>query len=430
MGRAVTRVHQASNTINPALRPRLEALLSAGESMDFVARIHGFKGSLSASAIESFAAEAGIGRNALHTTTLPALKAANVVDFVLDSNGMVLEVQDFLGVTGNLIEQSFRVLQQLNPRADELAMLHSIEIASFAPLVRDQHLQQLHRRDFDDAAAETGLKLALATGLVSRIRSSDLNEDVIYSPYVWSSGHIDVAGFLRNLPPAERDALLGICEQASTRPGLALPSLSGTTPALFSAAQKVGLVQASTVKSTGESGSQTYVFSPTLEPDDDLLLTTEALNQRKLFVAHMLFGHERAKSSGGRIADPVTLTNALLNRGSVGPATNIGTDYHLLEAHGIVSVREDGNGRAYLELVKEEIVQGGLAWLQKSRSSTQSSIASVKLDRTPVEFMNPEQARASLGDQGAADELAASAILALRKELKSATRQDRPANFR
>ncbi|GAA4056646.1 hypothetical protein GCM10023065_01670 [Microbacterium laevaniformans] len=42
LGRAVTRVHQASRTIDPALRPRLESLLHAGEAMDFVARIHGF----------------------------------------------------------------------------------------------------------------------------------------------------------------------------------------------------------------------------------------------------------------------------------------------------------------------------------------------------------------------------------------------------
>ena len=430
LGRAVTRVHQASRTIDPALRPRLESLLHAGEAMDFVARIHGFSDPLSASALESFAVQAGIGRQSLHSTVLPALKAANVADFALDTQGVVIEVQEFLGVTGNLIEQSYRVLQQLDPTIDEIVTLHSIEVASFAPLTTTQHLDQLHRRGFNDQVSETGLNLALATGLTKRVNSVDLAEDVIYSPYVWESGQIEIASFLRGLPPGERDALLGICEQAAQHPGLALPLLAQPTPGVFGAAQKVGLVQAATVKSTGGSGAQTYVFSPTLESEDDRLTTTEALNQRKLFVAHMLFGHERAERSGGRIHDPVVLVRALLNRGSVGPASNISTDYHLLEAHGIVRVRETDHGRAYLELVKEEIVEGGLAWLQNSSTSAGTTDPTVNLLRAPGEFTNPEQTRAGAGDLGAADEIARSAILELRKELQRATRQDRPANPR
>ncbi|MBZ6373087.1 hypothetical protein [Microbacterium aurum] len=398
--------------------------------MDFVARIHGFKDPLSASALEAFAMQAGIGRQLFHGTLLPALKAANVVDYALDTDGVVVEVHEFLGVTGNLIDQSYRVLQQLHPSPEEVATLHSVEVASFAPLTASQHLEQLHRRGFADDVSELGLNLALATGLVRRIMSSELNEQVIFSPYVWESGQVEIAGFLRNLPPEERDALLGICEQAARQPGLALPSVVETTPGIFGAAQKVGLVQAATVKSTGGAGAQTYVFSPTIESDDDRFTTTEALNQRKLFVAHMLFGHERAERGGGRILDPVVLVRALLNRRSVGPASNISTDYHLLEAHGIVRVRDTGNGRAYLELVKEEIVQGGLSWLENTAASSGGQSPEVKLLQVPGEFRNPEQARAAMGDLGAADEIGRAAVLELRRELQRATRQDRPANLR
>ena len=102
----------------------------------------------------------------------------------------------------------------------------------------------------------------------------------------------------------------------------------------------------------------------------------------------------------------------------------------LLEAHGIVRVRETDHGRAYLELVKEEIVEGGLAWLQNSSTSAGTTDPTVNLLRAPGEFTNPEQTRAGAGDLGAADEIARSAILELRKELQRATRQDRPANPR
>ena len=95
-------------------------------------------------------------------------------------------------------------------------------------------------------------------------------------------------------------------------------------------------------------------FSPLLESEDDKALTTEALHQRKMFVAHILFGVEKARFGLGRIAHPTALVRRLSERGYVGPATNIGTDYHLLEAQGIVSVQAQDDGRAFLRMVKPE----------------------------------------------------------------------------
>jgi len=204
-----------------------------------------------------------------------------------------------------------------------------------------------------------------------------------------------------------------------------LPSLIGN-PQAVNSARKVGLLQAATVKSSATGAvAQTYVFSPLLETEDDKLLTTEALHQRKQFVAHILFGHEKAKAGGGRIIDPVVLVRALVNRGQVGPATNIGTDYHLLEAQGIVMVDGPPGGRAFLRMVKPEIVKDGLDWLERTTVGRTGGSDSPKLLQSPRVFLTPEQDRAALGDQGAADEVTRSMLLRLRKEVQSATRQDR-----
>lgn len=430
LGRSVARIHQAEHVIGEAFKPSLEAIILAGKSMDFVSRVHGFGTTLTPAALEMFAINAGLGRQALHSVVLPALKAANVADYTLSSDGLVSGMQEYLGVTGNLIEQSYRVLLELNPSRAELAVLHSVEVASYAPLTETQHLDQIVRRGFTEEEAQKGYLLTLTAGLNKRINSANLREYVVYNPYVWETGQVSIAGFLKGLPSTERDALLGICEQASAAPGLALPALSGTTPGMFAAARKVGLVQAATVKSSASGTSQTYVFSPSLESEDNKLVTTESLHQRKLFVAHMLFGHEKAERAGGRIVDPVVLVRALLNRGSVGPASNIATDYHLLEAHGIVKVRESGSGRAYLELVKEEIVQGGLGWLQETSGTGIASEPEIKLLQSPGSFSNPEQDRAHPADDDAANELAEAAVLRLREEVQSATRQDKPTNLR
>lgn len=429
LGRSITRIHQGASAIPAEFKAHLEELVLTGSAMDFVSRIHGSWGALPAAAVLEFASQAGVGRRTLMATVLPALKRANVADYVV-KNDELQSVEEYLGVTGTLVEQSYRVLEALRPSRRQLAVLHSVEIGTYAPLTEQQHLEQLTRRAFSAEEADAGYKLAIAAHLNHRVRSSELNEWVVFNPYVWESSQLPVATFLRSLPSGERDALLGICEQASSKPGLALPGLRETTPGIFAAAQKVGLVQAATVKSSGSHGSQTYVFSPALDNDDDRLVTTESLHQRKMFVAHMLFGHERAEERGGRIQDPVVLVNALLNRGSVGPATNIGTDYHLLEAHGIVAVRESGNGRAYLELVKKEIVEGGLTWLRRSSGSSSSAEPQAKLVNAPGEFASPEKLRAQNQVAGVGDEIARSAVLELRKQVQSATRQDRPANFR
>jgi hypothetical protein len=210
------------------------------------------------------------------------------------------------------------------------------------------------------------------------------------------------------------------------RPGLALPGMAGS-PGLITSARKVGLIQAATVKSTSAVGPQTYVFSPLLETDDDKLVTTEALHQRKLFVAHILFGSEKAQARGGRIMMPTTLVSALLRNKVVGPVHNIATDYHLAEASGIVRVEVQNDGKGLLHLVKEDIVQGGLDWLRASQGSASNSSGILLPKRaSPGSFTTPEMDRHQLPDEAAANEVTVSAILRLREEAQNATRRDDP----
>lgn len=396
--------------------------------MGFAARLRGFTNSnlahkLTPDAVTKFAKMAGIGPSGLLTQVLPALKRADVVDYTT-ANSVLVGVEEYVGLTNTLIEQTYRVLSALNPTDAEWVLLHSVELASWAPLTESQHLNELSRRGFDDSTTQHGYRLAKSVGVNKRVFSSDLNEKVVFNPYVWGSSQVSIAKFLRNLPSAERDTMLGLCEDASHRPGLAISAFDVSPKALRSA-RKVGLIQATTVTSSAAQGaSQTYVFSPLLETEDDKAFTTEALHQRKMFVAHILFGVEKAQHGLGRISDPTRLVSQLFRKGVVGPATNIGTDYHLLEAQGIVTVEAGDGDRAYLRMVKPEIVRDGLDWLERAGDTSTGGAVSPKLLRSPKQFVTPEQDRAEISDQGATDEVARSIVLSLRKELQSATRQD------
>lgn len=428
LGRAVVYVHQQEDAgISGLVRSRLERLLLAGRAMDFAVRLKGHTSGVAAAGLTpamalNFAELAGLGRLELIGSALPALKAANVVAYTVDG-GELIFIEEYVGITGTVIDQTARVLQALKPSDLELAVLHSVELASYVPLTRTQHLDQLVQRGFTAQLAEEGLKLALAAGVNKEVPAPELREPVVFNPYVWGSNQVPIAGFLRSLPSAERDALLGICQQAIGRPGLALSGIVGNS-ALITSATKVGLIQAATVKSTA-GGKQTYVFSPLLEAEDNQLVTTEALHQRKLFVAHILFGKEKARPGYGKILDPVTLVNALLRNKMVGPATNIATDYYLLEAHGVIRVEKQGSGRGLLHLVKEDIVEGGLAWLRKTQGAL-GDTSSLILPQSsfPQSFTSPERNRHQLPDEAAANEITVSAILRLREEAQNAARFD------
>lgn len=410
------------------VRASIGTLLLAGQAMDLASRLKGFQRISSAELLRQFALQSGVSERDLISHVLPVLKQADVIDYSLDSDRRLAHLEEFVGLTGNVIAQTFRVLDVLGPTNEELALLQSIEIASWAPLAMTQHLDQIVRRGLSEAEAEKGVNYSLAVGINRRIYSRDLNEQVIFNPHVWGTGQVQIASFLRALPPNERDSLLGICEVATKRPGATLERVGGDS-ALVASARKVGLIQAATVKSSasGRNLSQTYVFSPLIQTEDDQATTTEALHLRKLFLAHILFGQEMAQLGFGRIHSPVAIVRKLLNTGAVGPATNIATDYHMLEAHGVVRVEETGSGKAFLKLIKEDIVRDGLDWLNASLGNAPEGSTDVpKLEHVPGIFVNPERDRSQLPDDAASHEIVSSAVLELRKEAQRAVRHQSP----
>ncbi|OZE13462.1 hypothetical protein CH249_01320 [Rhodococcus sp. 05-2255-3B1] len=432
LGRALFFIHQQASVITDhVVRAQLGQLIAAGEAMSYAVTLKDHALLTGAMAVQ-FAAHAGIAEQRLYTEVLPKLKAADLIDYKLDlATARVASIEEFVGLSGRVIDQAMKVTEKYHPTDVEWAVLHCTELASWAPLTVDQHAEQLHGRGYTDEVVKEAMKLTYAAGVNQRVRSADLGEYVVYNPNVWSAQHISIAAFLKSLPPAERDSLLGLCEQAADRPGMVLSSYGGFQTGMLSSARKVGLVQAATVKSSATGGHQTYLFSPLLESEDDKLQTTEVLHKRKLFVAHILYGHEKAIAERGRIYDPRVLVQALLNRGQVGPASNIASDYHLLEANGIVAVSPASSapGRAYLQLVKREIVEGGLGWIKASYGGGDGSAADLGSLQPPSNWTSPEADRTNLPDSGATNEIAESAVLRLRearKAAQSATRRDTP----
>jgi hypothetical protein len=343
-----------------------------------------------------------------------------LIDYKMDGAGRINQLEEYVGVSASVTEQTVTLLNVLSPQRSDLAFLHSVEVGAIAPLTQSQHLDEVIKRGFTDQEAAEALRLSRAVGINLNAPSAELGEAVVYSPYVWGTKQLSLATFLASLPPNEREALLGMSQQVLATPGIQISKLAAS-PAVIKSAQNAGLIQAATVQSaTGVSS--TYAFSPLLEAEDNKVATTEALHLRKLFVAHILFGHEAARAGGGKILSPEVLVQALVDRGRVGPATNIGSDSHLLEAAGVVTVEPAGD-RAFLRLVKPEIAQSGLEWIRRITDTSGTAVLTSR-DR-PATFVTPESAR-TRDSEGASHEILVSSILELRKEMQRAARRDDP----
>jgi hypothetical protein len=189
-------VHQHDQKItNPLVRAEVEVLLLTGRAMDFAARLKGHQGLvvLTHDLVYQYAKCAGLGGLELTDTVLPALKRADLVDYILDPQGRILRTEEFVGVSASVVEQTVQLLRSLSPERSDLAFLHSVEIGAIALLAKSQHLEEIVKRGFTEEGAKEALRLARADRLNLTVSSAELNERVTFSPYVWGTRQLSLA---------------------------------------------------------------------------------------------------------------------------------------------------------------------------------------------------------------------------------------------
>ena len=215
-----------------------------------------------------------------------------------------------------------------------------------------------------------------------------------------------------------------LSRKASDSPGIPVTKL-GDTP-MVRAARHAGLLQTTRVLA-GDS-ERAFAFPPGLELTVGHGLT-DATHERKLFVAHILNGHLYGHPSTGRIDRPITLVQALIRKGAVGPTTAARRDYGLLEAAGIVRAEHVGSNRAILHLVKQDVAEESLDLLRLVLGSEtgEKEAKSVEALWLPGTFTTPERDRKRLAEPGQAErEIVHSTVLELRKEIARSVRGEEP----
>lgn len=421
-GRAVLRAFQNLRLLPPDESTlALDATRRAGAAIDLALRIRRH-GRLSIGEVQSFARFAALSPFDLKTWCLPALRAADLLDYSVDSEGQVAVVEEQVGVTAPVLEEAARVWLNFDPDPLERCAIDSADLAAHAPLTISDHRTQLEDQGHDASLHERAFLVLQAIRLLRSERSPRLEEQVLFSPYVWGNEALDVAAFLHALPDAERNQLTALAHQTQARPGVPFEHLGGDS-ALLRGARKVGLLDGTRVVTTG--AERGFAFPPGLERRVGGG-QTDTTHERKLFVAHILNGHYFGHPATGRINDPIALVSAMIHRGTVGPTTAARTDYLLLETAGIVRARPFGH-RAYLELVKDDVARDSLDLIEQALQGEGASAGANSVDALwlPGSYTTPEQDRRQLPEAtGAQQEILATALDDLREETQRRLRDE------
>jgi hypothetical protein len=416
-GRAVLRTYLnvSGRPISPATS-FFDATSRAGQAMDLALRIRRH-GVLSFDQLKLYGELAALRESDLRMWCLKALEASGLIEVTRDVTGAPTTIEEQVGVAAPILEQAADVWESFGPGRAERCAIASTDHLSYAPLAESDHRAMLEAEGFEESLQDRAFRALRGVGILRSERSVALREDVLYSPYVWGSEAVEIAEFMRKLPPNERQVLARLSQAAAERPGIAVGDLV-PNERLIVGAQQVGLIDAARVTTTA-GGGRDFAFSPTLER----VLgagSTDVAHERKLFVAHILYGHRYASWSYGRIRDPLLLVRMLIERRVVGPATSIGREYPLLEAKGIVRVEELPNGRALLHLVKRDVAEDSLKLLRQALTEEEApgGDAGLRTLWLPGTFSTPEAVRRTLPEipPSAEAEVLGSVVEQLREE--------------
>jgi hypothetical protein len=400
--------------MSPA-RAVFDATARAGAAITLADRIRRYI-SLDYEQMKRFATLAGIPESELRLAIMPLLKAAGVIDYTAGPDGVPGTINEQVGVAAPLLEQCDQVWTACGPSAEEAAAVESAELGALAPMAVSNHQAALERAGFPESLHAAATRAAVGAGLLYRQRSQALNEDVLFSPYVWSTNALDIAEFFNRLPANEREVLMSVSGQALQRPGISQDQLRAPEN-LLRGARKAGLIDATLVQ-TSTNDERSFVFSPTLERQ----ITggsTEVTHHRKLFTAHILYGHRYGSPGTGRIEYPIALVRRLIQDKTVRPTTAARTDYLLLEAAGIVRVERHGR-LGQLHLVKEDVAEDSLKLLRLAVAEEGDGRPGELWLPGSTGFVTPERDRAALPEitPSAEAEVLESAVEELRSELE------------
>jgi hypothetical protein len=369
-----------------------DATILAGQCARIMARIRGMEVIDNFRTFSAMATPIGVLPTQLKMSILPTLEKNGTITVKKDAAGNIQKIEEHIPPESEILKITHDIWEKSDANEVERASILNLDQCSIIPRTEKELLKSLEEGGHRARDSEMALELQTEFKILKKSNLTG-SSPLFYSPYVWGENAAKIVGFVSHLDGPSKKLIENLLSTISLDQAVPLEKIVNIPSELFSAIRKTGLVDVCHI-STKIGVEKCFAFTPrmwgTLRSN---ILIPDIYDDVKLFLSSISFGKEYSKIS--KIWSPVELVDALIRRGEVGPATAIGSDYVLLEKHGIVKVKEDTNhiGRYNMYLVKEDVAKTALEVLKHKRVVDLG--ARVKLQPEPLfqtgEFVNPEQ---------------------------------------
>jgi hypothetical protein len=259
------------------------------------------------------------------------------------------EKVDVLSITGKLF-------LELTPTAQAQITIHVLQETLKIPIPRDVLIGLLAA--YEESIVDRTIQHLLAFKILSQTNDREGGSPLLYNPNAFQSNAEDVFTAINGLNSSDRQESMDILEFVRTNPGIPIPVKFNQN--IVRLLISCGLVDSSAIVTSAGRVQQEFTTAPyiwgALGANE---LGSDVLDDAKLLLNCLRFGQLYSTSGRGKIMDPYVLVDALINKGSVGPASAIGHDYPMPLARGIVSIVESRiqPGRFHMELRKEDVAE-------------------------------------------------------------------------
>jgi hypothetical protein len=382
----------------------------AGTVIELAIRLRG-SGVAPVSRVEAMALDAGISKRSLHQELLPALESLSLVDLERDRDGVVVVVSETVPPLGVLFARADQILAVAMPEPVERMALEILEMTTVMPITESSAIEACSKLG-SEREARRAIEDLESLHLCSRQRSDD-GDIILFNPNVWAADREYAEAALRAEDGRVRDALSGLMEEVAATAGLPEAEVQSCEPIWINYAVSQGLLLRSLV-ATGRGQERSFLFAPHMgrsafhEPTG-----SDPTGHVRQLIGSMVFARRYATN---RLFAPRTFLNRLITDGEAGDASNIGTDYSMLETAGIVRVEKATNYYKFV-LLQPDIAEQAITYLDNAGSSGTSG-GGLRDQRI---YRSPERERARKRAEPARDAepsvgATASILAALRQE--------------
>lgn len=364
-------------------RADLGQLEFAGQVLDTAVRLRG-SGVCAPERVEALARGTGITKRALRNDILPTLEVLGLVDLEHNVERAIIAVSERVPPVDELFASADRLVDIAAPEPLERMALAVLRETTLMPITQRTALELCAGLGSEEDALEA-IEDLQSLHLCMRRHSADDNV-VLFNPNVWAADHDYSAAALRAEDGDVRAALTGLLEEVSASAGLPELRVTSCEKKWVDYAVAQGLLQRSIVTTT-DGVERAFLFAPHMgKAAFEAPTGVDPSGHVRQLIGSMVFARTYATN---RLFAPTKFLNRLINDGEAGDATNIGTDYPMLETAGIVRVEKAPRFFKFV-LLQADVAQEALTYLDNAGSS--SLTAGLRGQRS---YRHPERERAA-----------------------------------